>query len=40
MAQAIRQIGLNILVAILRLVSQPAPRGWQPSLRRPELHGR
>ncbi len=40
MAQAIRQIGLKLLVALLRLVSRPAPRGWQPSPRTPDLRGR
>jgi hypothetical protein len=40
MAQAIRQIGLRLLVLVLRLVVRPAPSGWRPSARPPSLRGR
>ncbi len=40
MAQAIRQIGLKLIVALLRLFVRPAPTGWQPSRRPPTLDGR
>jgi hypothetical protein len=40
MAQAIRQIGLKILVAILRLFTRPAPAGWRRSTRPTHLRGR
>ncbi len=39
MAQAIRQIGLKILVALLRLVGRDAPAGWQRSTRPTHLRG-
>jgi hypothetical protein len=40
MAQAIRQIGLKLVVALLRVFVRPAPRGWQPSTRPTTLRGR
>ncbi len=40
MAKTIRQIGLTVVVALLRLAGRPAPRGWQRSRRRLTLHGR
>jgi hypothetical protein len=39
MAQAIRQIGLKILVAFLRLFTRPAPAGWRRSTRPTHLRG-
>lgn len=39
MAQAIRQIGLKLLVALLRLCTRPAPRGWRRSTRPTHLRG-
>ncbi len=39
MAQAIRQIGLRLLVLVLRLVVRPAPSGWRRSDRPSSLDG-
>jgi len=39
MAQAIRQIGLKILIALLRVCTRPAPAGWRPSTRPTHLRG-
>lgn len=40
MVKAIRQIGLKITVALLRLWSRPARAGWQRSRRPATLVGR
>jgi hypothetical protein len=40
MAKAIRKIGLKIAVALARLISRPAPRGWVRSRRAITLRGR
>jgi hypothetical protein len=41
MAQAIRQIGLKLVTALLRLCVRPAPAGWRRSTRPPaDLSGR
>jgi len=40
MAKAIRQIGLRITVALLRLWSRPSRAGWQRSRRPVTLAGR
>lgn len=37
MAKAIRQIGLKLIVALLRLFVRPAPTGWTASRRSSEL---
>lgn len=39
MTQALRQIGLKLLVALLRLLSRDAPAGWQRSTRPTHLRG-
>lgn len=39
MAQAIRQIGLKLLVALLRVFTRPAPTGWNRSTRPTHLRG-
>lgn len=39
MAHAIRQIGLKILAALLRLCTRPAPAGWRRSTRPTDLRG-
>lgn len=39
MAHAIRQIGLKILVALLRVFTRPAPAGWRRSTRPTHLRG-
>lgn len=39
MAQAIRQIGLKLIVGLLRLFTRRAPAGWQRSRRRSHLRG-
>jgi hypothetical protein len=33
MAQAIRQIGLKLVTALLRVFTRPAPPGWSRSAR-------
>ena len=40
MAQAIRQIGLKLAAALLRLLTSDAPAGWTRSTRPPTLRGR
>lgn len=40
MAHAIRQIGLKLVAALLRLFVRPAPAGWRRSRRQPDLAGR
>lgn len=40
MARAIRQIGLKIFVALLRVLVRPAPAGWRRSTRPNGLTGR
>jgi hypothetical protein len=40
MAQAIRQIGLKLTVALLRLFVRDKPAGWQRSTRPLTLRGR
>lgn len=40
MAQAIRQIGLKLVVALLQLCVRPARPGWSASRRPPTLDGR
>lgn len=39
MAQAIRRLGLRLLVLLLRLVVRPAPAGWRASDRPSSLDG-
>jgi hypothetical protein len=39
MAHAIRQIGLKLVLALLRLTARPSARGWQRSRRRTDLRG-
>ena len=40
MVKAIRQAGLKLVVALLRLLVRPAPAGWRRSARPAELTGR
>jgi hypothetical protein len=40
MARAIRQIGLKLIVILLRVFVRPAPAGWRRSARPPGLTGR
>ena len=40
MAQAIRKVGLSILVACLKLFARPARAGWRRSAHPPTLRGR
>jgi hypothetical protein len=40
MAKAIRQIGLKLVVGLLRLLGRPAAPGWQRSRRPVTLRGR
>ena len=40
MARTIRQIGLKLTVALLRLFVRPAPAGWRRSTRPLDLTGR
>jgi hypothetical protein len=40
MARKIRQIGLKLVVALLRLFSPPARAGWRASSRPTNLRGR
>jgi hypothetical protein len=40
MAPTIRQIGLKLIAVLARLLTRPAPRGWQRSARPPTLRGR
>lgn len=39
MAQAIRQVGLKLLVLLLRIAVRPAPDGWRRSDRLSSLDG-
>lgn len=40
MVKAIRQAGLKLVLATLRLAVRPAPAGWRRSTRPPTLRGR
>jgi hypothetical protein len=40
MAKAIRQLGLKIVVALLRILERPPTAGWKRSRRPPTLNGR
>jgi len=40
MARTIRQIGLKLLILILRITGRPAPAGWRRSTRPVSLRGK